>query len=109
MSMWDYLTVSNETLYYSPLVLLVYILSLEFSSGMGNVWLRVNESGTKSFSLGGIIKYFYEPLRDKTLWIYPQVWSLNPYIYSYCVLKTIDVISNNYLNSINSLDNNETS
>ena len=109
MPILDYLVISNQTLYYTPFILLVYVLSLEFGKGMGNIWIRTNGSGTKSFCLGGLIQFFYKPFIDTTLWIYPQLWNLNPYIYSYTALKIIDIISNNYLNINLPIDNNETS
>ena len=109
MSILDYMTISEETLYYTPIILFVYVMSLEFGRGMGNIWLRPDETGIKSFSFGGLIQFFYKPFIDKTFWIYPEIWSLNPYIYSYTILKIIDLISNNYLNINASIDNNETS
>ena len=99
MSILDYFSISNQTLYYTPVILVVYIMSLEFGIGMGNVWLRTNKLGNKYFSFSGLIQFFYKPFTDTTLWIFPEIWSLNPYIYCYTALKIVDIISNNYLNT----------
>lgn len=99
MTILDYFNISTNTLYYTPIILFVYVMSLEFGRGMGNIWLRTNQIGDKVFSFGGLSQFFYKPFIDMTLWIYPQIWSLNPYIYCYTVLKIVDIISNNYLST----------
>ena len=103
MSILGYFSISSNTLYYTPIILLIYIMSLEYGRGMGNIWLRTNHLGNKSFSFGGLIQFFYKPFIDVTFWIYPQIWNLNPYIYCYTALKIVDIISNNHL-SINQFD-----
>ena len=49
MSILDYFSISSNTLYYTPIVLFVYIMALEFGSCIGNIWIRTNHLGNKSF------------------------------------------------------------
>jgi hypothetical protein len=60
----------NEILIFCSLTL-IYLLYIEFSPGMGNIWWRDNK-----LFLAGAVLMLTEPLYNKTLW-YPYLWDLN--------------------------------
>ena len=52
-------------------LVLLYLLYIEFSPGMGNIWWR-----EKKLFLTGAISMLVNPLHDTTLWN-PSLWDLN--------------------------------
>ena len=53
-----------------------YILYIEFSPTMGNIWLR---SGY--FVPSNIIRLMLQPLHDIKMWIYTSMWPINYFIW----------------------------
>ena len=49
-----------------------YILYIEFSPSMGNIWLRSGH-----FIPSNIIRLMIQPLYDKNMWIYTSMWPIN--------------------------------
>lgn len=76
MSLWIWLLV----------VFILWILYIQFSPKIGNVWIRPNSKGKKSFAPKGILSLLTKPFTDKTFW-YPTNWDLN--IYVILILTTI--------------------
>ncbi len=60
----------NEIFIFCSLAL-IYLLYIEFSPGMGNIWWR-----EKRLFLTGAISMLVNPLHDMTLWN-PSLWDLN--------------------------------
>ena len=54
------------------LLLFFYLLYVQFSPGMGNIWYRNNEY----FSLDGALKIIFAPLHLYYMW-YPFMWDIN--------------------------------
>ena len=52
-------------------LVLFYLLYIEFSPGMGNIWWRDNK-----LFLAGAVSMFVNPLHNTTLWS-PSLWDLN--------------------------------
>lgn len=53
-------------------LLFFYLLYVQFSPGMGNIWYRNNEY----FSLGGALKIIFAPFNLYYFW-YPSLWDIN--------------------------------
>lgn len=58
------------------LLLVFYLLYVQFSPGMGNIWYRDNEY----FSPMGAIKMILAPLHLYYMW-YPCMWDINFFIW----------------------------
>lgn len=54
------------------LLLILYLLYIQFSPGMGNIWYRNNEY----YSLMGAVKMILAPLNLHYMW-YPCMWDIN--------------------------------
>ncbi len=62
--------------YFIIILLLFYLLYVQFSPGMGNIWYRNNEY----FSPMGAIKIILAPLHLYYMW-YPSMWDINFFIW----------------------------
>lgn len=79
----------NEIFIFCSLVL-TYLLYIEFSPGMGNIWWRDNK-----LFLTGAVSMLTEPLYNKTLWS-PYLWDLNFVVW--CVVFALISLSIRKLN-----------
>jgi len=61
--------------------ILGFILYLELSPKLGNIWYRKNYQNIREFQPMFILPYLKKPFQSKILW-YPQNWDLNPYVIS---------------------------
>jgi hypothetical protein len=86
-----------------PIITGVYILSLELGKGMGNVWYRTMQDGKKAIMLSSIPQFFVKPFTGLFMW-YPNMWSINPYIFIYTILKVIDILYNLDKNDLKEID-----
>ena len=77
-----------------PIFLVYFIINLETSKGMGNIWWRTNQKGLKELRISNILTFFTQPLHKPWLW-YPQLWTLNPYVSGYIYLKLLDILDKN--------------
>ena len=59
-------------MYFIILLLIFYLLHVQLSPGMGNIWYRNNEY----FSPMGAIKMILAPLHLYYMW-YPSMWDIN--------------------------------
>ena len=71
-------------------LVLFYLLYIEFSPGMGNIWWRDNK-----LFLTGAVSMLTEPLYNKTLWS-PYLWDLNFVVW--CVVFALISLSVRKLN-----------
>lgn len=71
-------------------LVLTYLLYIEFSPGMGNIWWRDNK-----LFLTGAVSMLTEPLYNKTLWS-PYLWDLNFVVW--CVVFALISLSIRKLN-----------
>ena len=65
-------TVIIMHIYFITLLLVFYLLYVQFSPGMGNIWYRNNEY----YSLMGALKMIYSPLYLHIMW-YMNMWDMN--------------------------------
>ena len=79
----------NEIFIFCSLAL-IYLLYIEFSPGMGNIWWRDNK-----LFLTGAVSMLTEPLYNKTLWS-PYLWDLNFVVW--CVVFALISLSVRKLN-----------
>jgi hypothetical protein len=68
------------------IVLILWVLYIEFAPRMGNIWLRPNSKGNKTFRPSGILNLMIQPFTDLQYW-YPRNWDLN--IYAILIITTI--------------------
>ena len=79
----------NEIFIFCSLAL-IYLLYIEFSPGMGNIWWR-----EKRLFLTGAVSMLAEPLYNKTIWS-PYLWDLNFVVW--CVVFALISLSVRKLN-----------
>ena len=72
------------------LIYIFYLLYIQFSPGMGNIWYRNNEY----FSPMGAINMTLSPLYLYYMW-YPSMWDINFFIWIllYIVFNKIEYLS----------------
>ena len=58
----------------------LFILYVQFSPSMGNVWYRKDSDGNGFFSFGGLFDLIIFPLKNLQMW-YPSMWDINIYIW----------------------------
>jgi hypothetical protein len=61
------------------LIFVVWMIYLEFSSKLGNIWWRINSKGQREFQLDGLLSMISYPLKNMNFWN-PQFWDLNIYV-----------------------------
>jgi hypothetical protein len=61
------------------LYLCCFLVYLELSPGLGNVWIRKNADGDRQLSLGGLWNVFRYPFQNPDMWLPPH-WDINPWI-----------------------------
>lgn len=61
--------------------LIGFIIYLEASPKLGNIWLRKDKNNIKKLQISSLIEYFKKPFQNIILW-YPNNWDLNPYMVS---------------------------
>lgn len=76
MSLWIWLLI----------VFFIWLLYIQFSPRIGNIWIRPNSKGKKSLQAKGVLNLLGKPFTDKTYW-YPHNWDLN--IYMILIITTI--------------------
>tara|TARA_B100000925_G_C22007996_1_gene474648 strand:+ start:550 stop:858 length:309 start_codon:yes stop_codon:yes gene_type:complete len=82
--------VDNKSLKYGyGMYLVMFLLYIEFSSGMGGVWLRKDSLNNTVFSPKGIIGFFKKPFTNSFFW-YPRYWDLNYYVGGYICANIIN-------------------
>ena len=62
--------------YFIVLLLICYLLYVQFTPGMGNIWYRNNEY----YSPMGAVKIILAPLQLYYMW-YPSMWDINFFIW----------------------------
>ncbi len=55
---------------------IIYLLYIQFSPGMGNIWYRNNEY----FSPMGAVRVMVYPCYNAAMW-YPNMWDINYFIW----------------------------
>lgn len=68
--------------------LLIFAYYIECSSGLGNIWYRVNSLGDRVVRIDYFISYLIEPLRNPILWNY-KLWDSNSIIFISIMTLTI--------------------
>ena len=58
------------------LTTIIYLLYIQFSPGMGNIWYRNNEY----FSPMGAVHVMVYPIYNQQMW-YPNMWDINYFIW----------------------------
>jgi hypothetical protein len=72
---------------------IVALLFAEFSPGMGNTWLRINDEGKKAFNARGAFTILLEPLTPNAIWLWtPQWWFMNVYVLTFLFLIPLTYI-----------------
>lgn len=66
----------HYTIFGFILITLIYLLYIQFSPGMGNIWYRNNEY----FSPMGAIRVMVYPFYNTQMW-YPNMWDINYFIW----------------------------
>ena len=66
----------HYTIFGFILITLIYLLYIQFSPGMGNIWYRNNEY----FSPMGAIRVMVYPFYNAQMW-YPNMWDINYFIW----------------------------
>ena len=70
---FDYL-LSNESLYYIPsgslFSLLIFILYLEISPKLGNIWYRYSDDGKRHINLPSLYNFIKQPFINLRFWSY---------------------------------------
>ena len=74
------------------LTILGYLYYVQFSSTMGNIWIRDNHFVPKN-----AINLILYPLKDYKMWLYPSMWAINFFIWLFIAL-IIDNFNIIYLN-----------
>ena len=64
------------------LSLIIFLIYLEFSPNLGNIWYRIDSTGNRKIMIKGAISVILYPFKNITLW-YPNNWDLNYFIYLY--------------------------
>ena len=76
-----------------------YALYVEFSPGMGGIWLRPDVNGNKKFRPDSLLGMMIAPLYKPYLW-YPQILDINYFVFvgvsgatgvliKYCVMNCV--------------------
>ena len=75
---------------------ILWFFLLELHPGLGNIWLRGNASGSKSFAPNNVWNLMIFPFKNRAIWSL-KYWDMNLYIfYGLCILfylLCINVIS----------------
>lgn len=72
------------------------LLYAQFSPDMGNVWIRTNSEGVKEFRPDFALHYILEPFKpNMTVWIYPNLWILNSFIWCLVIFLILYYIFKN--------------
>jgi hypothetical protein len=61
------------------IIFLIWLIYLEYSSKLGNIWWRINSKGQREFQFEGIIQMIFYPWKSWDFW-YPRMWDLNIYV-----------------------------
>jgi len=56
-----------------------FIIYLELSPRLGNIWYRTGSDGLKHINFSGLIEFVYKPFTHGFFWR-PQFWDINIYI-----------------------------
>ena len=72
---------------------IIFLLYIEFSSGMGGVWLRKDSLNNTVFAPRGIIGFLKKPFNNRFFW-YPRFWDINYYIGGYIFSNIMDKFQN---------------
>lgn len=84
-------------IYFITLLLIFYLLYIQYSPGIGNIWYRNNEY----YSPMGAVKMISAPLHLHYMW-YPSMWDINfflwilAYIVLMILLHKIDLYKRQY-------------
>lgn len=82
--------VDKDSLKYGySMYFIMFLLYIEFGSGMGGVWLRRDSLNNTVFSPRGIIGFLKKPFTSLFFW-YPRYWDLNYYIGGYICSNIIN-------------------
>ena len=67
--------------------LIIYLIYLELSPGLGNIWFRLNADNIRVINILGALNMIFYPLKDLSFWSVEN-WDLNFFIYYfflYCI------------------------
>ena len=64
------------------LSLIIFLIYLEYSPNLGNIWYRIDSTGNRKIMIKGAISVILYPFKNITLW-YPNNWDLNYFVYLY--------------------------
>ena len=72
----------SYTVAAAAVALLGFALYVQFSPTMGNIWLRDDHQGLRTFAPHNLLRLMAEPLRvwtpvGRAFWCYPQLWIVN--------------------------------
>lgn len=67
-------------LYWFLFSTLCFIIYIELAPGMGNVWYRTNEFGSRSIRIDNLINYIKQPFISSLMW-HPSMYDLNYLIF----------------------------
>jgi hypothetical protein len=56
-----------------------FLLYLELSPKLGNIWLRKDAEGVRRLSPGGLWKVIQYPFQNPDMWLPPH-WDINPWV-----------------------------
>lgn len=87
----------NDLLLSLIIFIIVYLINLEFNPGLGNIYIRPNESNQKILVLKNIIPFFVLPFRNLNFWK-PSLWDVNPYTLFLIIFIIISGLSYLYKN-----------
>jgi len=80
-------------IYYWSLITIIYLLYIQFSSTMGNMWIRNNR-----FVPYNALRLMAYPLYDYKMWIYTDMLAINYFawiIVAYILYKYLCTINGN--------------
>ena len=63
-------------IYYWSLITIIYLLYIQFSPTMGNIWIRENR-----FAPLNALRLIIYPLYDYKMWTYTDMWPINYFIW----------------------------
>ena len=83
---WKYFKISI------PIYIILFILYLEVSPRLGNVWLRYDHRGKLRIHIGSLLQFIYQPFTNSFFWK-PEFWDLNIYVGIYIFTIIIKIIT----------------
>lgn len=89
----------NTTLLGTILGNTLFILYLELSPNIRNVWYRKDVNDNYEINFKNIIPYYVGPLTSRIFWI-PYFWDLNPYTFTFttiCLTHSIQYLIYDFL------------